>query len=176
MIGAHGICDGGAAVRREDGASGATVPAGVSAVPTDPDDVTERHLQVLDRVAGAPDLVLLPENGSGVAGLVEGFAPAERLAAQARRLRTTLVAGVVETEGDRFRNAAVLWSTDGRIAGRHEKEHRVPFGEYIPRPAPSSNRWPTPPRSSPATRSRASGTRCSPRTPDRRSGSSSPTR
>jgi apolipoprotein N-acyltransferase len=39
----------------------------------------------------------------------------------------------VEGEGPRhFRNAAVVWSADGRIVARFDKVHRVPFGEYVP--------------------------------------------
>lgn len=55
-----------------------------------------------------------------------------QLADLARRLRTSLVVGVVESEPDGFRNAAVAYGPDGQILDRYEKEHRVPFGEYIP--------------------------------------------
>jgi apolipoprotein N-acyltransferase len=40
--------------------------------------------------------------------------------------------GAVEGEPDGFRNAAVAYGPDGTMVGRYEKEHRVPFGEYIP--------------------------------------------
>lgn len=43
-----------------------------------------------------------------------------------------MIVGVVEGEPDGFRNAAVAYGPDGTIADRYEKEHRVPFGEYIP--------------------------------------------
>lgn len=107
-------------------------PRGVRAVFTDPDDVTERHIAVLEQVTGSPDLVLLPENVVSVDGPLARSRPDARLAAQAQRLGTTLVAGVVENETDGFRNAAVLWGLDGKRLDRYEKEHRVPFGEYIP--------------------------------------------
>lgn len=40
--------------------------------------------------------------------------------------------GVVGSEGSQFRNPAVLWGPDGQRVDRYEKQHRVPFGEYIP--------------------------------------------
>lgn len=43
-----------------------------------------------------------------------------------------MIVGIVESSGDRFRNAAVLWGPDGTRLDRYEKEHRVPFGEYLP--------------------------------------------
>jgi apolipoprotein N-acyltransferase len=44
----------------------------------------------------------------------------------------TVVAGVVEREGNRFRNASVTWTADGEVSARYEKNQRVPFGEYVP--------------------------------------------
>ncbi len=38
---------------------------------------------------------------------------------------------IAENQEDRY-NAAVFVQKDGRVAGRYDKIHRVPFGEYIP--------------------------------------------
>lgn len=107
-------------------------PRGVPAIFTDPGDVTERHLAVAREIDGSPDLVVLPENVVSVDGPVAGSPPDARFAALARRLDTTVAVGVVEGARQGFRNAAVLWGPDGRRLDRYEKEHRVPFGEYIP--------------------------------------------
>jgi apolipoprotein N-acyltransferase len=111
-------------------------PRGTRAVFTDPDDVTARHVTVLDTaldpVAGSPDLVVLPEGVVVVDGPIGATPDSAALALRARRLDSALIVGVVEGEQDGFRNVAVAYSKDGRLVDRYEKEHRVPFGEYIP--------------------------------------------
>lgn len=106
-------------------------PRGIPAIESDPSLVPKRHFAATSRISGSPDLVLWPEGVVSVDGPVTRTAEGERLAALARRLDTTLVVGVVEGEGRRFRNAAVAWGPD-RALDRYEKVHRVPFGEYIP--------------------------------------------
>lgn len=107
-------------------------PRGTRAVFTDPDEVTARHLAVLDGVTGSPDLVLLPEGVVVVDAPLAATARSRELGRYAAALGTSLVVGVVEGERDGFRNAAVAYGPDGTTVGRYEKEHRVPFGEYIP--------------------------------------------
>jgi apolipoprotein N-acyltransferase len=77
-------------------------------------------------------VVLFPEGGVGVDGDVRDAARGAEVAALARRLGTTVVSGVTQREGDRFRNLAVAWGPDGDVVGRYEKNQRVPFGEYVP--------------------------------------------
>ena len=107
-------------------------PRGTRAVFTDPDDVTARQLAVLDDVTGSPDLVVLPEGVVVVDAPLSETARSRELGERAAALGTSLIVGVVEGEPDGFRNAAVAYGPDGTVADRYEKEHRVPFGEYIP--------------------------------------------
>ena len=109
---------------------------GTRAVFTDPDDVTARHLAVLDTaldpMSGSPDLVVLPEGVVVVDGPIGATPDSALLGQRARQLDSALIVGVVEGEQDGFRNVAVAYNKDGRLVDRYEKEHRVPFGEYIP--------------------------------------------
>ena len=108
-------------------------PRGMRAVDSDPGDVFRRHLQATGMIQGPVDVVVWPEDVVDVAGPVAETPEGEQLAGLAQRLRTTVVAGVVEDAPKRrFRNAAVAWGPDGRVVARYDKVHRVPFGEYVP--------------------------------------------
>jgi apolipoprotein N-acyltransferase len=99
----------------------------------DTGEVFAAHLRASRRIDPPVDLVLWPEDVVDVSGPVRATEEDDELARLARRLDTTLVAGVVEDAGrTRFRNAAVAWGPGGRIVARYDKVHRVPFGEYIP--------------------------------------------
>ncbi len=79
------------------------------------------------------DLVLWPEDVVALGEPLEGSPEAAQLAGIARRLHTTLVAGVTEPVGNtRFRNEIVAYSPSGALVAVFEKVHRVPFGEYVP--------------------------------------------
>lgn len=95
-------------------------------------DATEQHLRTADLITSSPDLVLMPESIGHAHGPVSESPVGDRFARLAQQLDTHLVAGITETEGDGYRNAAVLWGPDGALQDRYEKHHRVPFGEYLP--------------------------------------------
>jgi len=106
---------------------------GTRAVDTDERVVFERHLAASGTIeAGDVDLVLWPEDVVDVEGNVLRTREGDELADLARSLDATVVAGVVEGTGDRFRNSVVVWAPDGEAVDRYEKVRRVPFGEYIP--------------------------------------------
>ncbi|HSS11853.1 MAG TPA: apolipoprotein N-acyltransferase [Acidimicrobiales bacterium] len=108
-------------------------PRGLHAVNTDPEVVFQRQLAASDALQPPLDLVLWPEDVLHVDRPVDQTPEGAQVAALARRLRTTVVVGVVEDVGaDRFRNAAVAWGPEGTIVARYDKVHRVPFGEYVP--------------------------------------------
>jgi apolipoprotein N-acyltransferase len=89
--------------------------------------------RLLRGVTPRPALVLWPEDVIALAGPLGGSAPDATMAATARRLHSTVIAGVTEPASPTtFDNEIVAWAPDGRIAGSFEKVHRVPFGEYVP--------------------------------------------
>lgn len=107
-------------------------PMGFRAVDSEPGAVLEAHLAVSENLRGPLDLVLWPENTIDV-GAIDDSDESDALAAVARRLDTTVVAGVTENAGaDNFQNVAVAWDPNGRIVDRFVKVKRVPFGEYVP--------------------------------------------
>jgi len=108
-------------------------PQRTRAANTDPRDVFDRHLQASEQIQGPVDLVLWPENVVALDGRLDGSREDRELSALARRLNTTLIAGVTEDVSDTaFLNAAVVYNPDGTRGERYDKVHRVPFGEYVP--------------------------------------------
>lgn len=50
----------------------------------------------------------------------------------AAKLKIPMLIGSVTEEGEHFYNSAYLIGADGQVAGRYDKIHLVPFGEYLP--------------------------------------------
>jgi len=94
----------------------------------------DRHLSLTGAVVRqhAPDLVVWPETALPLPpNRLPGFLPA--LSAMLAPSGTALLTGVPwEEPGPRYTNRAILLAPDGRITGHYDKQHLVPFGEYIP--------------------------------------------
>lgn len=86
-----------------------------------------------DRLRRPVDLVVWPEDVVALRGRLTGSPVEAEMGDLARSLGSTLLAGVTVPVGSsRFRNFVAAWGPSGRLIGRYEKVHRVPFGEYIP--------------------------------------------
>jgi apolipoprotein N-acyltransferase len=107
-------------------------PQGTRAEDTDEREVFERHERASDDVRTPVDAVFWPEDVVDVDGPVVDAREGDELAELARSLDAPVVVGVVEGDGDRFHNAAVVFDADGDVVSRYEKIHRVPFGEHVP--------------------------------------------
>lgn len=82
-----------------------------------------------------PQLVILPETA------IAGRWPTEAaLVRQIARATTAfdgyLLSGIIRSDAsdkaNRFFNSAVMLNHEGRLSGYYDKEHLVPFGEYVP--------------------------------------------
>ncbi len=110
-------------------------PRGFGPTASLPAAVVYAHtLRVAGRVApGTARLVVLPEDVVPLDRPLAGSTAGRALGNLAHHLGATLLAGVTTPAGPaRFRNELVAWGPSGRLVGRFEKVHRVPFGEYVP--------------------------------------------
>jgi apolipoprotein N-acyltransferase len=82
-------------------------------------------------VKDKPDLVIWPEAALPVI-LEEEPIFFERVKDFARGNKTSLLLGAVTKRDNLYYNSALLVSGRGEPAGRYDKLHLVPFGEYIP--------------------------------------------
>jgi apolipoprotein N-acyltransferase len=97
--------------------------------------VFDRHLQLTRTIDEPVDLVVWPENSINISGDFEAHPWRGELATEAARIGAPIMVGVVQDapgQPDRFQNYVVTVQPDGSIAGRYDKERRVPFGEYVP--------------------------------------------
>jgi apolipoprotein N-acyltransferase len=96
-------------------------------------DVFERHVAATAGVEPPVDLVVWPEDVIDTEGAFEDDPWSRVVGSLAADLDAPMVVGTVEGAGpDHFTNSATLVTSDGAVAQRYEKVHRVPFGEYVP--------------------------------------------
>jgi apolipoprotein N-acyltransferase len=108
-------------------------PRGLRAVENTTTDVYGNQVDAMARLDKRVDLVVWPEDVIDLGGPIAKDPIRHEVGALATKADATLVAGVVEDDGEHnFRNAAVAWDRSGKIVDRFEKVHRVPFGEYVP--------------------------------------------
>lgn len=91
------------------------------------------YLQMTDEAAQSkPDVIFWPETAVPDY-LLQNESVLRRIQATAARLRVNLVVGAShEDEEGRLYNSAFLFDREGRLAGRYDKVHLVPYGEYTP--------------------------------------------
>ncbi|MFH1878590.1 MAG: apolipoprotein N-acyltransferase [Candidatus Omnitrophota bacterium] len=81
--------------------------------------------------AGFPDLIVWPETAYPYL-FEEEDNPAPEIGSLAAECGVPILTGLVSGQKGFFYNSAVLFGPGGRIAGKYDKTHLVPFGEYIP--------------------------------------------
>jgi len=96
------------------------------------DYIVGKYCSLSEKAAGGtPDLIIWPEAASpGLFGQDDDIF--ERFYALTKKIKIPILLGAVTRSKDIFFNSALLIGSDGRIAGRYDKLHLVPFGEYIP--------------------------------------------
>jgi apolipoprotein N-acyltransferase len=96
----------------------------------------QQHLALTREIApGSVDLVVWSEGSTGSvnADPVQNPEIGEAIAAEARRIGAWFLVGSDRPiDSDEWVNANVVFDPEGRIVGEYQKQHPVPFGEYIP--------------------------------------------
>jgi apolipoprotein N-acyltransferase len=96
----------------------------------------EQHLELMKTIpAGEVELVVWSEGSTGSfnADPVNNPEIGEAIGAEARRIGAWVLVGSDRPISDEeWINANVLFNPEGEIVGEYDKQHPVPFGEYIP--------------------------------------------
>lgn len=108
-------------------------PRGTRAITTDPQTVFQRDLVESENLRPPLDLVVWPEGVLQSHVPFSGTEDATDVADLAASLRTTLLVGVDQDVGrGRYVNEMVAWGPNGKVVASYQKNHLVPFGEYVP--------------------------------------------
>jgi apolipoprotein N-acyltransferase len=102
-----------------------------------PEDFTivQNHVSetgvLLARGGPRPELVVWPENAfdRDPRATPEILEPTQRVI---RQMGVPFLIGAVLDEGDSWTNSNLLFDANGEISARYDKQHLVPFGEYVP--------------------------------------------
>lgn len=99
--------------------------------------VFRNHLsqtQTLLRLQPNLDLIVWPENSLGDA-VVGDSELMNELRSVIRAAKVPILTGTVLLDSNnpaQLRNRSMLWSADGRVTQSYDKQHLVPFGEFVP--------------------------------------------
>ena len=103
-------------------------------------NVTRAEHRIGEAAAGGAQIVLLPEaldcgwthpSARDFADTIPGGPACERLRDAARRHRVMVCAGIIEGDGKRLFNSAVLISAEGEILLHHRKLHELDFARAL---------------------------------------------
>lgn len=100
-------------------------------------DIFDRHLSMTREVLSRarPEIVFWSE--SMVISFLNtnrGLAPyfRERISELCKKEKVSIFLGSLASEGGSSRNSCYFFTQEGKVAGRYDKIHLVPFGEYVP--------------------------------------------